>query len=215
MEEHIDIKINEYINNLKKMRDEEFEKQKFTYTEYVKKEKVYKEKRIDTMEHQKKMRKQALINKNKSANKDIQEYETINENEKDLLTDELFFIKAPEQKINNEDQNNETEQKKRIKKKFEDITREELLVLLERYYLKKKIKLNKEDLSIWTTMKNDEEVEWRKYLSITQDGTEITKISFFKKNVFGDDIIDFTEEEKLTAAERKVQEKRRKILSKF
>ncbi len=206
-EEEYNLKINEYIDNIKKIRDEEFEKHKYTYTEYVKKEKIHKEKRIETMEHQKKMRKQALINKNKSANKDIQEYETINENEKDLLTDELFYVKALVEE--------KTDEKKKIKKKFEDITREELLILLERYYLKKKIKLNKEDLSIWTTMKNDEEVEWRKYLSITQDGSEINKISFFKKNVFGDDIVDFTEEEKMTAAERKVQEKRRKILSKF
>ena len=165
------------------------------------------EKRIDTIEHQKKMRKQALMNLNKSAKKDIEQYETINENEKDILTDALFYVKAPEEE--------KTEDKKRVKKKFEDITREELSNLLERYFLKKKIKLNKEDMGIWTTMKSDEEVEWRKYLSITQDGTEITKISFFKKNVFGDDIIDFTEEEKLTPAERKIQEKRKKMLSKF
>ncbi len=62
-EEEYNLKINEYIDNIKKIRDEEFEKHKYTYTEYVKKEKIHKEKRIETMEHQKKMRKQALINK--------------------------------------------------------------------------------------------------------------------------------------------------------
>lgn len=210
MENQIESKIDEYVDYVKRLRDEEFKIHNFEYTEYKKKEKVYTEKRIETMEHQKKMRKQALINLNKSAKKDIEQYETIQENAKDILTDELFFIKAE-----GEEKSENKEEKKKIRKKFEDITRDELLILLDRFFTKKKLKLSKEDMGIWTTMKEDEEVEWRKYLSITQDGSEITKISFFKKNVFGDDIIDFTEEEKLTTEERKVQEKRKKMLSKF
>ncbi len=207
MEELNEKRINEYIQDIKEIREDEFAKYNFTYKEYVKKEKLQVERRMDAIEHQKKMRKQALINKNNSARKDITEYETISEDTKDILTDELFYVKV--------DETENKEEKKKIRKKFEDITRDELIILLNKYFVKRKLKLNKEDNGIWTTMIGDEEVEWKKYLTITQDGSEITKISFFKKNIYGDDIIDFTEEEKLTTEERKIQEKRKKMLSKF
>ncbi len=213
MDKQIEERIDEYVNNLKKIRDEEFKKYNYNYEEYIFKKKLTKQRRIEQIEHQKKIRKQVLINRNKAARKEVEEYVTIDENNtKDILTDNLFFVKAESEVVKVE---GEEVKPKRIKKKFEEVPKEDILKMMDKYILKRRIKLNKEDMDIIIKMKEDESVEWKKYISLTTDGTDITKISFLKKNGMGDDIIDFTEEEKLTTEERKVQSNRKKLLNKF
>lgn len=218
MEKQFEDNIEEYIINLKKIRDDEFKKYNYQVDEYVFKKKLTKQRKIEQIEHQKKIRKQVLINRNNSAKREIEEYETVGDNIKDILTDELFYIKADSSPVlseTSEASDGVVLKTKRIRKKIEDLSKDNLMNMFDKYMLKRKIKLNKEDVAIILSMKSDESIEWKKYISLTMDGTDITKVSFLKKNGMGDDIIDFTEEEKLTTEQRKIQDKRKKMLNKF
>lgn len=198
---HGDEYISQLRNRIERINKNEFEIHEFEYEEYRKKEKEFIEKRIDMIEYLKMMRKQSLLNKNKSARMDeIIESDTLENAHVDIFDENLFQV------------NQEEEIKK---KKVEDYTVDELKIKIGEYMKRKNIRLNEIERSKLNELYETENFEWKKYLSISKELQSITKIDFFKKNIIGDDIIHIEEEEKLSKEEIHNLERRKKFLKKF
>jgi hypothetical protein len=194
--------IHQLRNRIHQMNENEFVLNHFEYEEYQKKEKEFIEKRIDMIEYLKMMRKQSLLNKNKSARaNEIIESDTL-ENAHINIFDENVFQTNQEQVVIQ-------------KKKIEDYTKEELKIKIEEYMKRKNIRLNQIENQKLNEFYENDEFEWKKQISMLKESQNIVKIHFFKKNVIGDDIIQIDEEEKISKEEMNNLERRKKFLKKF
>ncbi len=190
------------IDQMKKVREEEFERVGYEADEYKKKEKVMVEKKIDVIDYMKRMRKQIMMNRNKSANKDFKEVQTVYDEELDIFSDELFRTKE--------------ETKEVIIKKVEEMTKEEIEKKIENYMEKRNIKIEEKEREKLKKMLEKEEMVWKKVITISKETGEIQTIKILKKNEMGDYLVENMEDEKkLTKEEIQTRERRKRLLNKF
>ncbi len=190
------------IDSMKKVREEEFERNGYEADEYKKKEKVHVEKKIDVIDYMKRMRKQIMMNRNKSANKDFKEVQTVYDEELDIFGDDLFKTKDETKEI--------------IIKKVDEMNKKEIGEKIRIYIEKRNIKLDESQMSKLEKLLEDDKMEWKKVMSISKETGEISVLKILKKNEMGDYFIENKEEEKkMTKEEIKSLEKRKKLLNKF
>ncbi len=190
------------IDSMKKIREEEFERNGYEADEYKKKEKVHVEKKIDVIDYMKRMRKQIMMNRNKSANKDFKEVQTVYDEELDIFGDDLFKTKDETKEI--------------IIKKVDEMNKKEIGEKIRIYIEKRNIKLDESQMSKLEKLLEDDKMEWKKVMSISKETGEISVLKILKKNEMGDYFIENKEEEKkMTKEEIKSLEKRKKLLNKF
>ncbi len=189
-------------DNMKRVREEEFERNGYEADEYKKREKVHVEKKIDVIDYMKRMRKQIMMNRNKSANKDFKEVQTVYDEEVDIFSDDLFKTKEETKEI--------------IIKKVDEMDKNEIEKKIQYYMDKRNIKLDEIQKSKLDKLLEDEKMEWKKVMSISKETGEISVFKILKKNEMGDYSIENKEEEKkMTREEVKSLEKRKKLLNKF
>ncbi len=189
-------------DNMKRVREEEFERNGYEADEYKKREKVHVEKKIDVIDYMKRMRKQIMMNRNKSANKDFKEVQTVYDEEVDIFSDDLFKTKEETKEI--------------IIKKVDEMDKNEIEKKIQYYMDKRNIKLDEIQKSKLDKLLEDEKMEWKKVMSISKETGEISVLKILKKNEMGDYSIENKEEEKkMTREEVKSLEKRKKLLNKF
>ncbi len=197
------------VNRIKKIHESEFEIFGYEPEEYKMKEVVHKERKLDMIDFQKRMRKQYLVDKNKALREYDQRQTVFEDVDIDIFADETFNVVQEEEK----------KDKKRVKKKFSEIEREELIKMIELYMRRKRINLTKNYITIWENMKNDVEngmnINWESFVTMTMDGSEVVNVKFFKKDIMGDDIISLEEEEVLTKEDKTNLIKRKMMLNKF
>ncbi len=190
------------IDSMKKVREEEFERNGYEADEYKKKEKVHVEKKIDVIDYMKRMRKQIMMNRNKSSNKDFKEVQTVYDEELDIFGDDLFKTKDETKEI--------------IIKKVDEMNKKEIGEKICIYIEKRNIKLDESQMSKLEKLLEDDKMEWKKVMSISKETGEISVLKILKKNEMGDYFIENKEEEKkMTKEEIKSLEKRKKLLNKF
>ncbi len=190
------------IDSMKKIREEEFERNGYEADEYKKKEKVHVEKKIDVIDYMKRMRKQIMMNRNKSSNKDFKEVQTVYDEELDIFGDDLFKTKDETKEI--------------IIKKVDEMNKKEIGEKIRIYIEKRNIKLDESQMSKLEKLLEDDKMEWKKVMSISKETGEISVLKILKKNEMGDYFIENKEEEKkMTKEEIKSLEKRKKLLNKF
>ncbi len=190
------------IDSMKKVREEEFERNGYEADEYKKKEKVHVEKKIDVIDYMKRMRKQIMMNRNKSSNKDFKEVQTVYDEELDIFGDDLFKTKDETKEI--------------IIKKVDEMNKKEIGEKIRIYIEKRNIKLDESQMSKLEKLLEDDKMEWKKVMSISKETGEISVLKILKKNEMGDYFIENKEEEKkMTKEEIKSLEKRKKLLNKF
>ncbi len=197
------------VNRIKKIHESEFEIFGYEPEEYKMKEVVHKERKLDMIDFQKRMRKQYLVDKNKALREYDQRQTVFEDVDIDIFADETFNVVQEEEK----------KDKKRVKKKFSEIEREELIKMIELYMRRKRINLTKNYITIWENMKNDVEngmnINWESFVTMTMDGSEVVNVKFFKKDIMGDDIISLEEEEVVTKEDKTNLIKRKMMLNKF
>lgn len=197
-----DMFIDLLIDQMKRVREEEFERNGYEVDEYKKREKVMVEKKIDVIDYMKRMRKQVIMNRNKSANKDFKEVQTVYEEEIDIFSDELFRTKEETKEI--------------IIKKVEEMTKEEIEKKIQYYLEKRNIKLEEVERVKMKKLLEDEKMEWKKVMTISKETGEIMTLKILKKNEMGDYLVDNKEDDKkLTKEEIQTRERRKKLLNKF
>lgn len=200
--EESDMFIELILDNMKRVREDEFSRNGYEADEYKKKEKVMVEKKIDVIDYMKKMRKQVMMNRNKSANKDFKEVQTVYDEEIDIFSDELFKTKE--------------ETKEVIIKKVEEMTVDEIKKKIEYYMEKRNIQLDENEKNKLNKLIENEKMEWKKVITISKETGEIQTFKILKKNEMGDYLIDHKEDEKkLTKEEIQTRERRKRLLNKF
>jgi hypothetical protein len=194
------------LERLEQIRNEEFEIHGYVPLEFVKKEKVHKEMKMEMIEHQKTMRKQVLMNRNRSAKNEHYESQTVFDEEKDILNDDLFVKVEVE---------NQMVKAKKEKIKLEDISKEELNAKIRNYIERKKYVWNQEYEKKWMKIWEREDIDWKKQITFSSENGEIVKIKCIQKTEYGEMKIEIEEEKSITKEERTAQEKRKKILKRF
>jgi hypothetical protein len=190
------------IDEMKRVREEEFERNGYEAEEYKKREKVHIEKKIDVIDYMKRMRKQIMMNRNKSSNKDFKEVQTVYDEEIDILSDDLFKTKEETKEI--------------IIKKVEEMERKEIEEKIQNYFEKRNIKLEGVEKGKLDKLLEDEKMEWKKVISLSKETGEISVFKILKKNEMGDYFINNKDDEKkLSKEEIKSLEKRKRLLNKF
>lgn len=197
-----DMFIDVLIDQMKRIREEEFERNGYEANEYKKKEKVMVEKKIDVIDYMKRMRKQVMMNRNKSSNKDFKEIQTVYDEEIDIFSEELFKTKEETKEI--------------IIKKVEEMTKEEIEKKIQYYLEKRNIQLEESERVKMEKLLKDQKMEWKKVITISKETGEIMTLKILIKNEMGDYLVDNKEEDKkLTKEEIQTRERRKKLLNKF
>ncbi len=192
------------LERLQEIRNEEFEINGYVHQKFIKKEKEHKELKIEMMKHQKMMRKQVLLNRNRSAKNDHYESQTVFENEPDILNDDIFIpvegnieVKTKKEKI-----------------KVEDLSKDELNQKIRNYIERKKYVWDQDCERKWMKLWEQEGIDWNKQITFSTEG-DIIRIKCIHKTEYGELKIEIENEKTITKEERNVQENRRKILKRF
>jgi hypothetical protein len=203
--------IQSLLDRMEKIRNEEFMKNGYTFQEFEKKEKEFRECRMELRDYQQKMRKQVILNRGKSARNEFIEHETVVEgcDEINIFEDDLFQIA----KVDENGQIKEEKKEKVVKKKASDYTDEELREKIETYIKKKNIELDKKQRKDLEEILMGEK-DWKKYLEMNKEG-DILKIGFIKKGEYRDVKIEMADENKMSKEEMKTIQKRKNLLKQF
>lgn len=189
------------------IREEEFQIRGFEYEPFEKKEKEFRELRGEMIEHQKKMRKQVMINRNRSAKKEFIEHETVG-NEIDIFSEDIF--KRVEL--------NENGKIKTKDMKIEEMKKEEIEDRIRVYMNMKNIRLNPMNEEKFREIMNKEDMDWKKWIQINKESGLIIKVKFIKKDTYGEVKVSMEEEEEKkveTKEERKTNINRGILMKKF
>ena len=164
-----------YIQLINNNRNQEFEKFNYKYDEKIIKEKLLQENTIEYKKYSSNIKKTGLINKNKPGNIKKKNYDECGSSI-DILNDDIFH--------NNEVSDN----KKSIN--FDEITIDEKENLINNFIESKNIKFDENNLEKLKNILNDQDINLKKYISISKMYQNIVKISFIKKLEDGSYIID-------------------------
>ena len=174
--------ISNCIDKLNDLRETEFKKCNFSYTEP---EMEKKEVKIDVVEfktYQHTLRKKALLDKNKPGNIGKKEYSSSNSNV-DILEDDIF------NNNNNNDENKDDE----IKLEVNILNKDKKIELINEFLNRKNIILDEDEYKKIEEIIDNPDINIKKYFSISKLYQQIDKISFIKKLENGTYIIDTVE----------------------
>ncbi len=203
-------KIEGMIRKMEKIRNEEFEKMGYVFQGFEKKEKEFRECKMELRDYQQKMRKQVILNRGKSSKNEFIEHETVFEGCDDinLFEDDLFQLAE----VDESGKLKEEKKQRVVKKKVTDYTDEELKDMIDTYIKKKNIDLDGK------LKKQLEEIlqgerDWKKYIHL--NGESIHKIDFIRKGEYRDVYIEMEDENTKSKEEMKVIANRKKLLNRF
>ncbi len=203
--------IQSLLDRMERIRNEEFIKNGYIFQEFEKKEKEFRECRMELRDYQQKMRKQVILNRGKSARNEFIEHETVFEgcDEINIFEDDLF----QKAEVDENGQMKEEKKEKVVKKKATDYTDEELREKIETYIKKKNIELDKKQRKELEEILTGDK-DWKKYLEMNKEG-DILKICFIKKGEYRDVKIEMADENKMSKEEMKTIQKRKNLLKQF
>lgn len=197
------------MNRIERIRKEEFDKMSFEYEGFEKKEKEFRECRMELRDYQQKMRKQVIMNRGKSSKNEFIEHETITEDcDKINIFEDDLFAKLEV------DENGVVQQEKKETKKVSDFTNEELRSNIETYIKKKNIEMEgkqRKDLDVILHGEKD----WKKYIQLNKETGEILKVDFIIKGEYRDVKIEIPDENKQSKEDIKIMANRKKLLNRF
>jgi hypothetical protein len=168
--------IETFIENINKIRNEDFEKNDFKYQEKVITKKSINENSTEFKSFKSTTRKKALLEKTKPGNIGKKEYENIDHGI-DILQDDIF----------NDDSEPASEDSKLD---IESLDRDKKLELINDFLQRKNIILDQENLKKIEMIVDDPEITLKKYLNISKIYQQVIKVGFIKKLENGSYIID-------------------------
>lgn len=197
------------LNRMKSIREEEFVKMGFEYEGFEKKEKEFRECRMELRDYQQKMRKQVIMNRGKSSKNEFIEHETVFEgcDEINIFEDDLFA------KVEM-DENGVIKQEKNETKKVSDFTDEELISKIETYIKQKNIEMEGKQRKNLDAILHGEK-DWKKYIQLNKETGEICKVDFIIKGEYRDIKIELPYENKQSKEDIKIIANRKKLLNRF
>jgi len=172
--------VTDFIQKVNTVRNEEFEKSNFVFTEKVIEKKTLNENPQEFKVYKSTMKKKALMEKNKPGNINKKEYETVNE-DIDILEDDIF---------KNSSQNNNEEEPKFDIMALESDKKIELIM---EFIKRKNIILEEQCVKQIEELLSDKEFPLKKYINVSKIYQQITKVGFIKKLENGSYIIDVNE----------------------
>jgi len=172
--------VTDFIQKVNTVRNEEFEKSNFVFTEKVIEKKTLNENPQEFKVYKSTMKKKALMEKNKPGNINKKEYETVNE-DIDILEDDIF---------KNSSQNNNEEEPKFDIMALESDKKIELIM---EFIKRKNIILEEQCIKQIEELLSDKEFPLKKYINVSKIYQQITKVGFIKKLENGSYIIDASE----------------------
>lgn len=198
------------LNRMEKIREEEFQKMNYEYKCFEKKEKEFRECKMELRDYQQKMRKQVIMNRGKSAKNEFIEHETVFEGCDDIniFEDDLF------EKVEMDEKGVVKQEKKRETKKVSDFTDEELKSKIELYLKKKNMELEGKQRRDLDTILQGEK-DWKKYIQLNKETGDIWKVDFIIKGEYRDVKIEMPDENKQSKEEMKIMANRKKLLNRF
>jgi hypothetical protein len=198
------------LNRMEKIRKEEFHKMGFEYEGFEKKEKEFRECRMELRDYQQKMRKQVIMNRGKSSKNEFIEHETITEDcdKINIFEDDLFV------KVEVDENGVLQQEKKKETKKVSDFTDEELRSNIETYIKKKNIEMEGKQRKDLDAILHGEK-DWKKYIQLNKETGEICKVDFIIKGEYRDVKIEIPDENKQSKEEIKIMANRKKLLNRF
>lgn len=168
--------LDNFISKIDNIREDEFRKNNYSFTEPVLEKKVLNENTMEFKQFKTTIKKKASIEKLKPGNITKKEYDTVND-DIDILEDDIFN----NQEINKEDE---------VKLDFMALDREKKVELIFDYITRKNIYLTEEQRSEIVSIVDNPEILIKKYINISKIYHQITKIGFIKKLENGSYVID-------------------------
>jgi hypothetical protein len=172
--------VTDFIQKVNTVRNEEFEKSNFVFTEKIIEKKILNENPQEFKAYKSTLKKKALMEKNKPGNINKKEYETVNE-DIDILEDDIF---------KNSSQNNNEEDPKFDIMSLETDKKIELIM---EFIKRKNIILEEECVKQIQELISDKDFPLKKYINVSKIYQQITKVGFIKKLENGSYVIDATE----------------------
>ena len=207
---HSDLFIQSMLNGMEKIRNEEFEREGFHYEGFEKKEKEFRECKMELRDYQQKMRKQVILNRGKSSKNEFIEHETVFEgcDQTNIFIDDLFVeVEMDENGVIKQEKKKET-------KKVSDFTDEELKDQIETYIKKKNIEMEGKQRKDLDAILHGEK-DWKKFIQLNKETGEICKVDFIIKGEYRDVKIEMPFENKQSKEEIKIMANRKKLLNRF
>ena len=173
--------IDNYILNLNKIQEIEFNKYNFTYTEPETTKKTINDNLMDFRNFKTSLIKRSIKDKSKPSFANKKEYE-VDTNNINILEDDIFQL------------NEEIQESSKLD--ISNITVDDKKKLIDEFISRKSITLNEEQINSIYKLLNDTEFNFKKYITISKVQHQITKISFIKKAEDGSYLLDFKEKQK-------------------
>jgi hypothetical protein len=172
--------INNFIENINKIKEEEFKKNNFQFEEKEIEKKILNENSMEYKKFQTDIKKKASMEKLKPGNISKKEYESTNPSI-NILEDDIFL------------NDNSDESDKDNKLDISSLDRENKLYLINDYLQRKNIILDAECLTKIENIIDNPDIHLKKYFNISKTYQQITRISFIKKLENGSYIINLAE----------------------
>jgi hypothetical protein len=169
--------LNNCIDRVNNLREQEFKQFDFTYEVKVIEPKVLNENLQEYKSYQSKIKKKALMEKNKPGNLTKKDYDTTNDNV-DIFNDDIFN--------NSNSEENEEDSKINI----DSLDREGKLLLIHEFLQRKNIILEESEKKKIEDIVDNPDIVLKKYFNISKIYQHIIKISFIKKLENGSYIVD-------------------------
>ena len=198
------------LDRMERVRNEEFGKMEYEYQGFEKKEKEFRECKMDLRDYQQKMRKQVIMNRGKSSKNEFIEHETVFDGCDDIniFEDDLFA------KVEVDENGVMKQEKKKETKKVSDFSDEELKSKIETYIKKKNINLEGKQRKDLDAILQGEK-DWKKYIQLNKETGEIWKVDFIIKGEYRDVKIEMPYDNKQSKEDMKIMANRKKLLNRF
>jgi hypothetical protein len=198
------------LDRMEIVRNEEFGKMEYEYQGFEKKEKEFRECKMDLRDYQQKMRKQVILNRGKSSKNEFIEHETVFDGCDDIniFEDDLFA------KVEVDENGVMKQEKKKETKKVSDFSDEELKSKIEIYIKKKNINLEGKQRKDLDAILQGEK-DWKKYIQLNKETGEIWKVDFIIKGEYRDVKIEMPYDNKQSKEDMKIMANRKKLLNRF
>jgi hypothetical protein len=198
------------LDRMEMVRNEEFGKMEYEYQGFEKKEKEFRECKMDLRDYQQKMRKQVILNRGKSSKNEFIEHETVFDGCDDIniFEDDLF------EKVEVDEIGVMKQEKKKETKKVSDFSDEELKSKIETYIKKKNINLEGKQRKDLDAILQGEK-DWKKYIQLNKETGEIWKVDFIIKGEYRDVKIEMPYDNKQSKEDMKIMANRKKLLNRF
>jgi NACalpha-BTF3-like transcription factor len=173
--------LNSCIDRVNNLRAKEFKTFDFTYEEKVIEPKVLNENLQEYKSYQSKIKKKALMEKNKPGNITKKDFDTTNEGDVDIFNDDIF---------NN---SNSEEIDEDSKLNIEALDRDGKLSIINEFLQRKNIILEESEKKKIEDIVDNPDVVLKKYLNVSKIYQHIIKITFIKKLENGSYIVNLNE----------------------